>query len=173
MPVLEHDAFVDVRNLSTTDIKRFIEVNAAGNANSKNPHSGMSLLHMAADNSGNDKVTEVLISMGADVNAKDNKGGFSPLHIAAMEGNTKIAEILISHGANVNAKENNDFTPLHMAAMKENVEIAKALISHGANVNAKSRINAKGESYTPLDLAKQLRRTAMIQYLSSTGGSGR
>ena len=56
-----------------------------------------------------------LISLGADVNAK-NSNNDTPLHTATFYygGNTKILQILIANGANVNAKGVRNFTPLDM-----------------------------------------------------------
>ena len=72
------------------------------------------------------KMGELLISKGADINAKDiiyqyiivlllikmkqikernlNKKNYTPLHIAAEKDSNKMGEILISKGADINAK---------------------------------------------------------------------
>ena len=66
------------------------------------------------------KVGELLISKGADINAKDiiyqimgkqineknwNKNNEAPLHYAAEYDSIKIGELLISKGADINAKD--------------------------------------------------------------------
>ena len=83
-------------------------------------------LHRAAYND-KIKMGELLISKGADINAKDiiyqyvivlllikvkqikernlNKNNWTPLHIAAQEDSNKIGALLISKGADINAKE--------------------------------------------------------------------
>ena len=55
---------------------------------------------------------EVLISKGADVNARTNqtqysleKGGKMPLHYAASHNSIEVLEILILKGADINAKD--------------------------------------------------------------------
>ncbi|MDR2583605.1 MAG: methylmalonyl-CoA mutase family protein [Fibromonadaceae bacterium] len=167
--------FNDIKNQSATHIRQFIEANVPS-INYTN-EAGLTMLHLTAEYDENVEVAKVLISMGANVNAKE-QSGLSPLHIAVTYGNIKVAEILISNGANVNAKEDNGMTPLHIAAVAKNtaagrnVEIAKILIHHGANVNAKSNVNSNGESYTPLDLANQMGDTAMAQYLNSNPQRG-
>ena len=74
------------------------------------------------------KIMELFISKGIDINAKDiiyqniissfliitieikkwnlNKNNKTPLHYASMGNSNKIGELLISKGANINAKDN-------------------------------------------------------------------
>ena len=54
----------------------------------------------------------LLISMGADINAKTQRefrsndtGGRTPIQIAVKKNSKEIGEILISKGANINAKD--------------------------------------------------------------------
>ena len=57
------------------------------------------------------KTVEHLISKGADVNAKNNKGG-TPLHDAAKDNKNKaIFDFLVSKGADADAKDNSGLTP--------------------------------------------------------------
>ena len=56
------------------------------------------------------EIGEILISKGADINAKTNennflwedKGGKTPLHFAVLFNSKEIGELLISKGANIN-----------------------------------------------------------------------
>jgi len=166
--------FEEIKNKSATYIRQFIETNIPS-VNTVNP-AGLTALHFAAEHESNVEVAKVLLSMGANVNFKGS-GGITPLHLAVTYGNIEIAKILISNGANVNVKEDNGMTPLHIAAVARNtssgrnIEIAKILVSNGADTYAKSNTNAQGYSYTPLDLAKQMGDTAMVQYLGNVGSS--
>ncbi|EAX89589.1 hypothetical protein TVAG_485630 [Trichomonas vaginalis G3] len=65
-------------------------------------------LHYAASNNSKE-TAEILISNGADINAKD-KNRWTPLHYAASNNSKEIAEILISNGADINAKDKNGRT---------------------------------------------------------------
>ena len=61
----------------------------------------------------------LLVTAGADVNAKDSLSGKSPLHYAmnyyARSGAQEVVQFLIDNGADVNAKDNNGMTPLQYA----------------------------------------------------------
>ena len=78
----------------------------------------------------------ILISEGADVNAK-NKDGRTPLMDAAkFSNNPEIVTLLLEAGADVNKKGRSDYTPLMFASTPE---VATLLIEAGADVNAKDK----------------------------------
>jgi uncharacterized protein with HEPN domain len=158
---MANDVFIDIRNSSAADIRHFIENNFS-DANYSSD-TGYTLLHCATQSAGNAEVIKVLISMGADVNAK-TKENITPLHNAAVCGYLDAINVLLSHNANIEAKEEYGHTPLLGAVVRGNVEAAKVLVKRGADVYAK---NNAGK--TALFLAKQNGDTAMIQYLSSIG----
>lgn len=76
--------------------------------------SGRTGLHYSAK-MGNEKVSDLLINYGTNVNAKD-KNGQTPLHIAAKNGKQKIANVLIASGANADIVDDTGKAPLHWAA---------------------------------------------------------
>lgn len=80
---------------------------------------------------------DVLLSLGANVNAVDNYGN-TVLHKIAQEGDRKaeMATFMISRGANVNAVSFYGETPLHKAAFFGNSQIALILLQNGADPNA-------------------------------------
>ena len=129
------------------DVKAVKQHLAAGtDVNAKNKAGATSL--SVTVGKGHKEVAEILIAKGADVNAKEDLWGWTPLHYAARSGVKEIIELLIAAGADVNAKNENIFTPLHSSAIHDHKETAELLITKGADVNAK---NAQG--WTPLDLA--------------------
>lgn len=98
---------------------------------------------------------QILISKGADVNAKDaGLGGMTALHLVLFD-DSEIAECLLQAGADANAKDDYGSTPLHVLcgagggepdSYDDNLGYTfAALIKAGAAVDAR---NAAGN--TPL-----------------------
>lgn len=71
---------------------------------------GQSLLQVVAD--GDIDQVKSLLSQGADVNAKDEKGQ-TALHLAVREGHLALAELLLSKGAEVDVKDKFGWTALN------------------------------------------------------------
>ena len=111
---------------------------------------------------GHKDVVELLITEGADVNAKCDIG-WTPLHLAAQEGHKEIAELLIAKGVDVNAKTVGEWTPMHSAASKGQKEIVELLIVEGADVNEMSFGN------TPLYWATHYKYSEVVDLLRKHG----
>lgn len=95
------------------------------------------------------QVVEYLLSMGADVTARD-KGGLVPLHNSCSYGHIEVTAVLLKHGASAQAADLWKVTPLHESAAKGKFEICKLLLKHGADPQKKNRDGA-----TALDLVKE------------------
>ncbi|CAG5096415.1 Similar to FPV018: Putative ankyrin repeat protein FPV018 (Fowlpox virus (strain NVSL)) [Cotesia congregata] len=75
------------------------------------------------------KITEFLISQGADVHGRyDNDGGDSPMGIAATSNNVEMMKLLIKHGAGINAGDEYGITPLMKAAIESNNSASRRLL---------------------------------------------
>ena len=61
------------------------------------------------------EIIDLLVSLGADVNAR-NQRKVTPLHMAARYGLPLVAAALLRHGADVDARDVNHETPLYRAA---------------------------------------------------------
>jgi ankyrin repeat protein len=114
----------------------------------------------AADE-GNIEAVKQYLDGGVDVNVKDIRFGWTPLHRAAT---TEIAELLIAEGADVNANDQHGQTPLHSAAWNSHKEIAELLISKGADVNAKGDAD-----WTPLHWATEGGHKETVELLIAKG----
>jgi len=133
---------------------------------------GVTPLHEAAF-AGHKDVTELLLTHGAHVNARDNAGD-TPLYWAAEnafppeaenKANIKdVAELLLAKGADVNAKDKAGATPLHNAARMGWKEMADLLLTHGARINAKDN-----EGFTPLHRAVASGNKYLLELLLDHG----
>jgi ankyrin repeat protein len=76
---------------------------------------------------------DLLIINKADVNAKDNVGGETPLWAASITGHRDTVQVLLDHGAAVNARSKNGETPLTVAISEHHRDVAELLRQHGGH----------------------------------------
>lgn len=89
----------------------------------------------AACRNGNEQVSKILISSGADISLATCSGQ-TPLHLAARNGHLNLVRLLLESGSEVNSVDFRKATPLHSAAEAKQIEIAKLLLQYGADVIA-------------------------------------
>jgi serine/threonine protein kinase len=106
---------------------------------------------------------KLLISQGADINAKSNDG-LAPLHLAVWEKSPDITELLLSQGIDINVKSNDGLTPLHIAVWENLPDIVELLLSRGADINAKCN-----DGFTPLHIAVWENLPDIVELLISQG----
>ena len=106
---------------------------------------------------------EAILARGADLNPVMWEGE-TLLHVAIHWGRIASAEWLLEKGADPNtARDKNLWTPLHQAASRGNARIVSALLEHGAAGKARDR-----DGKTPLDVAREKRRNAVVEILEAT-----
>jgi hemoglobin len=131
------------------------------------------LLHDAAQAWDSARV-RLLLSFGAEVNARNFDCGHTPLYYAANHADLArpadgkaVALALIRHGAEVNVHSGPiRGTPLHTAARRDNVVVGSVLLAAGADIEAR---DIKGE--TPLRRALNCRQPGMIALLLAHGAN--
>jgi ankyrin repeat protein len=145
--LLDHGADPNVQNQygstaliwSATDfnkVKLLLDHGANPNLASK---KGRTALFVAAMSDGSAPTVRLLISKGADIQAKDFLKT-TALKAAAFGNDTETVKLLLDAGLDPNAADLPGLTPLMMAAgWNGNVETTKMLLAKGANVNGTSR----------------------------------
>jgi ankyrin repeat protein len=111
------------------------------------------------------KLTSILVSKGADVQAATNSR-VTPLHGAAMVGDTWILKLLIDKGAKVNAADSIGGTPLQRAVSASRYDAVDYLISRKATMEARTTTGA-----TPIFTAINLNNKKMLKLLISRGAN--
>jgi len=76
-------------------------------------------------------IVELLLNVGADINAKDEYG-WSTLMSAADNGHKDVIELLVKAGADVNAKTNGGWSALMLAVDNGRKDIVELLKRYGA-----------------------------------------
>ena len=100
-------------------------------------NNGFSLLHFAAQG-GNPSIINKLLSLGLDVDSRNNAGA-TPLMVAAYCDKQNAFKMLIQNGADPSLKDKNGFRRLlHSAAQGRNTSIINKLLSLGLDVDSRS-----------------------------------
>jgi ankyrin repeat protein len=128
-----------------------------------------------------------LISVGADVNAKD-KNSNTPLHWASNNGHVQVVNKLVEYGADIEAKDSEGRTPLYDACRNDHVAVVNELLCPGVDIDANNDSNDSSSTIlgkrksrganieaqdrygdTPLHLAALMGYLAVVKALLSCG----
>ena len=114
-------------------------------------------------------LVNLLISHGANVNAKD-KLGRTPLHLTS--DNVDLAELLIEKGANMNARDRNDQTPLDYNSRHSNTKNIQDFLRKNGGLTVKELIDASmlREAVRNGDLQKVKQAMANSLDINATDG---
>jgi ankyrin repeat protein len=126
-------------------------------------------LHLAATRSWGARTAELLISRGAQLNARD-KAGRTPLITAVVGDNIEVAEVLLAAGADIEGVDSQlGATPLSWAACAGRFKAARFLLSRGAQIN----VRAGPDGNTPLHHAVRCchKVPEMIRFLVVNGAN--
>jgi len=106
-------------------------------------------LHLASEGN-HSQVVEILLSIGAEVNASGTDG-WTPLHLAASEGHLEVASLLVESGSALECRTWDQCTPLILAVKRRHVPMIEFLLHKKANPNAKTNLEM-----APLHIASVL-----------------
>ncbi|MFT7811579.1 serine/threonine-protein phosphatase 6 regulatory ankyrin repeat subunit B-like isoform X1 [Arapaima gigas] len=119
-------------------------------------------LHIAAQVKDGEKVAEILLKSGADVNA-EQKTGETAVHIAARHGNLQMLMALIEEGGDVTWQSKVGENPLHISVRHCHAHVVREILTYLTNKKSHSeaqrcvhQANHAGE--TPLHLAAELKK---------------
>ena len=90
-------------------------------------------IHMAIEVE-NSKIVHLLLSKGANVDARDELKR-TPLHLATERKNCEIIQLLLDYNADINAYQRHVLTPLQIAIRLKDIKSTKILLQNGANPN--------------------------------------
>ena len=110
---------------------------------------GLTALAYAGQNS-DEKVVEIILDAGANINLTDDNGNTALMH-AAGTGNTSMVALLLKRNADPNLKQNQGFTALMVAANRNDEAMVKLLLDEGANPEL-----ADNQSRKAVDLTNSL-----------------
>ena len=73
-----------------------------------------------------------LVDLGALVNHVEDRGGWTPLHLASSHGHLNVVDRLVELGASVHERDANGRTPLPQAYLRAHLSIVMFFLRHNA-----------------------------------------
>ncbi|KAI4122622.1 MAG: hypothetical protein LQ338_005716, partial [Usnochroma carphineum] len=120
------------------------------------------LLHLASAE-GHERILQILLKKGADVNAQSGHYG-TALQAASCEGYGEIVNVLLKKGADVNAQSGHYGTALQAASCEGYSEIVNVLLKKGADTNVQGGLYG-----TALQAASYQGRDTIVHTLLKKG----
>jgi ankyrin repeat protein len=140
------------RQQTLNALRKGVDVNARDD-------EGYTALHRACA-AGNLPIVTILLEAGADIHARENESGMTPL----FNADAGTSEYLIAGGADVNARTPKGMTPLIWAVYWKSIDKVTLLLKRGADVNA-----GAGSTKTALHIAANWGHVAIAALLLEAG----
>jgi len=110
---------------------------------------GTPMLNIACRND-NFEFVEMLLDLGADLNASSEDRGYTAVMDAIWRGNEKITKYLISKGADLNTINKEGQTNLILAVGADRLNLVQLLAENGADPDVKDGMGMSAYSYATL-----------------------
>ena len=140
------------------------------NPNARARSTGETPLHLAS----NGTVASLLLSAGANTEARDNYGE-TPLHTAARGKLLDVMQSLVAAGANVNARTKTGETPLFHSSWEAHVQGALLLLTNAADPNAQNKYGQtslhQAVRHANIEIARLLLRAGADPLLRECNGA--
>lgn len=165
----EKDAWLPVAlSGSAADLKKALD--GGLNPNAKTARGTTALMLAARD----PEKVKLLLTRGADVNARA-ESGFTALTMATQShGNTAVVRLLLQRGARPNAAQDvpvkHGASPLFFAVINGDIETARVLLDAGAAIDAEMMVLGFIRK-TPLMAAAYRGDTPMVEFLIGRGAN--
>ncbi|CAM4512454.1 unnamed protein product [Caretta caretta] len=119
-------------------------------------------LHIAACIHEGEKVAEMLLKSGADVNV-EQENGETAMHIAARHGNLRMIKALIEEGGELTSQSKAGECPLHIAVQHSHLPVVEEILNYLAteksHAEASACVNQENKAgETPLHLAAAVKK---------------
>ena len=108
-------------------------IDAGADIHEAEPKYRSNALHLAANNSDNPKVVEVLLEAGANIDARNYLGETALIMAVNNNPETKMSTQLIKSGADINARDYQGHSVLDYAKVAKRTYIVNLLKEKGAN----------------------------------------
>lgn len=130
-------------------VEIFNEFLEAGMSVNSRDDTGTPMLNIACRND-NYEFVEMLLNLGAELNAISEDRGYTAVMDAVWRGNEKITKFLISKGAELNTINKEGQTNLVLAVGANRENIVKLLAENGADPDVKDMMGMSAYNYATL-----------------------
>ena len=132
--------------LSTQAADTLNQLSTQGRTEEEGKGTGYTPLGLSEFSDNHNKMVQLLIAHGADVNAQGSSGA-TPLFWAVMRDQKDDVKFLLDHGANPNLADAYKDTPLICAVQLGFESLVEPLVDKGADVNAIDETPARALTY--------------------------